>query len=251
MPKLRALVFDVFNTLAQNPREKWFATFQEVCRTQALQTDVGRLFSLWHTLEADFRRRRVDPQDLARTPPFQSYYEAWSGCFRDAFHQLGLDGDAGEAARMAVEALGQRPLFPETLETLHQLRGRVLLGVLSNADDAFLLPLLANHGLTFDAVVSSEQARAYKPHPVAFHRVLGLLGVAPHEAMQVGDMLAEDVLGARTSGMEAAWVNRSGARRDPDLPTPDYEIASLTELLDIVSQDGQRHRKEQSAGPIP
>ena len=36
--------------------------------------------------------------------------------------------------------------------------------------------------------------------------------------------------------MQAAWVNRYGAAPDPDLPQPDYQVQSLTELFGVLEK---------------
>jgi FMN phosphatase YigB (HAD superfamily) len=59
-------------------------------------------------------------------------------------------------------------------------------------------------------VVSSEQARAYKPHPRPFRMALHRLGLEPDEAVHVGDDPGEDRAGARAAGLEARLVGEEG-----------------------------------------
>ena len=114
--------------------------------------------------------------------------------------------------------------------------GTVKLALLSNADRAFLGALVGHYHWQgrFAAVLSSEEARVYKPHPSIFHEVLERLGVEPAEALLVGDTFHEDVRGAKLVGMEAAWVNRHGLAPDPDLPQADYQLHSLAELPEVL-----------------
>ena len=107
--------------------------------------------------------------------------------------------------------------------------------MLSNADDDYLLPNLGRLGLEFEAVLSSEEARVYKPLPGLFHRMLRRLNVVPGESVYVGDQQYEDVLGASRVGINAVWINRSGEPSDPLLPEPAYQINSLLELPGLLS----------------
>ena len=150
---------------------------------------------------------------------------------------MGIAGDPVAATDVCIAGLGRRPLFSDATPTLEGLRGRVKLAVLSNADRSYLYPLLEHHGVAsyFDAVRCSEETRSYKPHPGIFEQTLEALGVAPDEAVQVGDTLQEDVLGAKLVGMRTVWVSRSGAAADPAGPVPDHQVRDLRELVRIVS----------------
>ena len=135
-----------------------------------------------------------------------------------------------------LQDLGTRPAFPETLDVLERLRAIVPVAILSNADDAFLLPVLERHGLSdaFAAVVSSEGARLYKPATRIFALMLERLGTAASETLMVGDTLLDDIYGAHMAGMPGAWINRYGSPMN-GRAVPTYELRSLEELLPIVA----------------
>jgi len=95
--------------------------------------------------------------------------------------------------------------------------------VVSNWSDS-LEVLLANLDLgPFDAILSSATVRSEKPDPRIFELALERLGVAPEEALHVGDSHGNDVVGARLVGIEAVLVDRGLAqaqRRDGYLAVP-------------------------------
>ncbi|MBI4234243.1 MAG: HAD family hydrolase [Chloroflexi bacterium] len=235
--QVKAVVFDMFNTLARNETALWVGLFGDLCRIQGLDVSPQVLWERWKTIEMGFRRARVNLEAPEQAAPFVSYRTAWTDCFRRTFDELGLAGDAAAAAQMSIESLGCRDLYPETKDVLARLDGRWRLCVLSNADKDFLYPLLRRHDLRFDVTITSEEARAYKPHPAPFRSVLERLGVAPGEAVQVGDTLHEDVLGAKLVGMKAVWANRRGLATDPGLPQPDAEVQDLRGLLGLLGLD--------------
>jgi 2-haloalkanoic acid dehalogenase type II len=237
MPAITAIIFDAFNTLFRNDHSLWAESFTEVVHAQHLSVDHTVLWDKWKTLESEFRKRRLNLEDFGKSPPFESYQDAWVGCFQRAFAELDLNGDSAAAVQVCLRGLGCRPTFPETLEVVSKLHGSVKLAILSNADDSFLHPLLDRYDLKryLSYILSSEAGRTYKPHPAIFRQVLASLDIDARAALMVGDTLHEDVYGAQSVGMQTAWVNRGMSPRKHSQPTPDYEVQDLTELLNIVA----------------
>jgi HAD superfamily hydrolase (TIGR01509 family) len=90
-------------------------------------------------------------------------------------------------------------------ESLARLRAAGLqLGVVSNSDGRVGQALEAA-GLRqyFDVVVDSALVGLEKPDPRIFQTALEALGVAPEEALYVGDLYEVDVLGAQAAGIRA------------------------------------------------
>jgi HAD superfamily hydrolase (TIGR01509 family) len=102
-------------------------------------------------------------------------------------------------------------------ESLARLRAAGFrLGVVSNSDGRVEQALQAA-GLRpyFDVVVDSALIGVEKPDPRIFHAALTALGVAPEEALYVGDLYEIDVVGARAAGIEAVLLGRSEAGSYP------------------------------------
>ena len=125
----------------------------------------------------------------------------------------------------------QVELYPETLNVLNAL-ARITSAIVSNADQEHIAAW--NFRLPVHFILISETVKAYKPHPLLFQRALEQLGFAPHDVLHVGDSDVDDVKGAKTAGLQVAWVNRDGRPRRPDVPKPDFEMADLTGLLTLV-----------------
>ncbi len=84
-------------------------------------------------------------------------------------------------------------------------------------------------GLFEALLISGEFGRA-KPDPAIFQAGLAALGVAPGEAMMIGDSPDEDIAGAAALGIRTCWI--SGGRRYPDgRPRPSHTVRALRELL--------------------
>lgn len=229
MSPITTVIFDMYETLVQNPHSLWRVGFQGIIQEQYLETNPDLLWEQWAPGETEFRNSRVKPG-----VPFRSYYQAWRDCFIRAFDNLELDGDADAAASSFIRYISQRDPYPETVEALMALQTRWRTALLSNADDDYLLPNLDLLGVEFEAVLSSEKARVYKPLPELFHKMLDTLNVTPGESIYVGDRQLEDVQGPKEVGIHPVWINRSAMPPDPNLPEPAYQISSLLELPGLL-----------------
>jgi putative hydrolase of the HAD superfamily len=89
----------------------------------------------------------------------------------------------------------------------------------------------------FSATVFSDELGYTKPHPCMFRTALDQLGVEPHQALHIGDLLNTDVAGAKAAGMKAVWFNRDGAKIDDASITPNFEIGRLSEIIRIVEDE--------------
>ena len=225
MTEIKAVIFDMYQTLVQDPRDQWRRSFAAIIEEQRLPITAEQLWEGWHESEERFRLRRTDP-----SLPFQTYFEAWAGGFRLAFEALALSGDADAATSRFFADLSRRQPFPETERVVKQLQTGYRTAVLSNADDGFLLPNLRLLDLDFETVLSSEMARSYKPQPELFHEMLARLALPAEETVYVGDRHYEDVHGARSVGMHAVWIDRGDRGLRDDLPAPAHTIRSLAEL---------------------
>ncbi len=233
MSAITTVIFDMFNTIAQDGPELWRESFAGIIEEQGLDTTPEALRHAWDYGAGNFRDRRTAPG-----APFMSYLDGWAHAFASAFEELNLVGDAMAASQRSIDDLGTRPLFPDASDALSLIGSNRRLAVLSNADDAYLHPVVARIPATFATVVSSEGGRCYKPDSRLFEMTLNELQVDPAECAYVGDRQFEDVMGARSVGMAAVWINRKGQPMDPNLPTPDAEIRNLLELPAVLDKLG-------------
>ena len=121
-----------------------------------------------------------------------------------------LDRDAFfEAAYSHFAEAGVWELFPEVLETLQALRPQYRLAVISNFDGRLRM-IVEQLGISrfFEHLVISSEVGADKPDPFIFERGLELVGVAPNEALHVGDDRIGDWEGAASAGMQVFHLDR-------------------------------------------
>lgn len=122
------------------------------------------------------------------------------GAIRPLFELIRAKNDAEGLWRVVPE--GGRA----ALESL-KARG-IALGVISNADGR-VEAQLKSAGLTdlLDFVIDSHRVGIEKPDPRIFRLGLERCGVAPEDAVYVGDMYQIDVVGAQNAGMPGVLVD--------------------------------------------
>jgi putative hydrolase of the HAD superfamily len=140
------------------------------------------------------------------------------------------DLDHATARRAMLDALEFRP-YPDVLPALGELRERGLTLVVASNWDCSLSDWLEPAGITelVDGVVTSAEVGAPKPHPRVFERALAIVGVAPSEALHVGDKVDNDIEGAAAAGVRAVLVQREG-----EPPAGVEAISSLRELPAVL-----------------
>ncbi len=142
-----------------------------------------------------------------------------------------------QEVRSLPDSLGDWPPFPDTVEALRKLKTRFKLAVISNTDDDLFARTATHLHVPFDAVVTAQQARSYKPSLNNFRLALQRLGVEAEQVLHVAQSLHHDIAPANELGIKSVWVNRRGwagasggpvQRAEPDLVVPD--MATLAAL---------------------
>lgn len=128
-------------------------------------------------------------------------------------------------------------LYADAEPAIRELRARGLkLGVISNWDTR-LRRIARELGLeaSMDFVVISAEVGWRKPHGAIFEEALTRVGVAPGEALHVGDLYDEDIVGAHAAGLRAVYLDRRGTAPPAD-GVPHARIEGLNELVEFVGR---------------
>ncbi|MCU0229812.1 MAG: HAD-IA family hydrolase [Acidobacteria bacterium] len=136
----------------------------------------------------------------------------------------------------AAHHLERTHLLPGAAAAVRELARRGLrLGVASNKPPAFSREILERLGLApqFDAILGPGPDLPPKPDPAMLKRACALLGVAPAEALYVGDMPL-DVETAARAGMPHLLVPTGAVPADELAGVPGAALAR--DLLDVVSR---------------
>jgi len=124
------------------------------------------------------------------------------------------------AARNAVEP------FDDVRPALARLRRQVVLGTVTNGTADLEVIGLAHY---FQASLAAPRLGCAKPGAAIFHLACEALGVAPAQALYVGDDPHLDIEGAQRAGLQTMWIDRFG-RELPSHIVPDGRCTTLHEL---------------------
>ena len=142
------------------------------------------------------------------SPVFKTYEKAWSDCFNIVFNELKINGNSEECAKLCIESMAQNEPYEDSIEILNKLKSNHKIGVISNADNDFLLPVLDKLYVSFDYILSSENANCYKPNPNIFKKFIHQNKLDPKECWYIGDKEFDDVQGSSSVGMQPFLINR-------------------------------------------
>ena len=134
------------------------------------------------------------------------------------------------------DSLPHWPVFPDVTGPLKAMQSRYKLAIISNVDDYLFAGTNANLAITFDAVVTSQQVRSYKPDLRNFRAAAERMAVEKGQWLHIGESLFHDIGPANRMGLESVWVNRpnrgGGSRRTDAVPS--LEVPGLADLAQLI-----------------
>jgi putative hydrolase of the HAD superfamily len=221
---VKAVLFDLDNTLLD--RTATFRIFTEKL------LDRYCLHSTTEEREALIEYIRIADQDGYKNKP-----ELFAELAASAEMSWTGRPDAGELLEFYnLHYVNSAQLMESALEVLAHCRPRYKLGLITNGRTSIQygkIDLLALRG-SFDYIAVSEEVGVKKPDRRIYELALDRLGVAPKEAVYIGDHPVNDIGGARAAGMHAVWLRRNQPWPDSLSVMPAAAVNSLRELLEIL-----------------
>ena len=213
----RAFVFDAYGTL--------FDVHSVQARCEDFWPGKGAALSqLWRSKQLEYTWLRSLMQRYA------TFTQVTSEALDFACSALKLSLDEARLKALMAQYLNLAP-YPEVPAALEKLKGRKL-AILTNGSPDMIEPLVKNNGMakTFDAVLSVDALRIFKPAPQVYRLAADRLGVA---AADIGFVTSNcwDALGAKSFGFSVHWINRAGAPVDRMGFQPDRIVSGLNEIL--------------------
>lgn len=225
MTEAKVVTFDFYGTLVQW-HEAVRASFVEILRRHGKPASADPA-PVIHDFHAEGRV-------LRDTPPFRPYREILRESLRRAMNKAGLAACPADLDGL-VANLSSLPAHKEVPQALQHLRERGFrLAAISNTDDDLIAGSLPSLGLELDAVVTAQQAGAYKPDPRLFRHAHAVLGVGVAEVVHVAMSQPLDMAVCRDLGIRAYWVNRTGEAADPQY-MPFIEVKSVAEAARMIA----------------
>jgi 2-haloacid dehalogenase len=208
----QAFVFDAYGTL--------FDVHSVVKRCESCWPGKGtQLSQLWRAKQLEYTWQR---SLMRRYVPFSTVTRE---ALAYACEALKLELSVAQMEGLMAEYL-RLAMYPDVAGTLKKLGGRK--AILSNGSPDMLEPLVENSGLAFDAVMSVDELKVYKPAPQVYELAARKLGT---KAIGFVSSNCWDALGAKSYGFSVYWINRAQAPVDRLGFKPDTVLKSLDEIL--------------------
>lgn len=152
-----------------------------------------------------------------------------------ATHAVGVDLTAEKNAQL-MDAYRHLQPWPDAADALSRLRAagiRVI--ALANFSPAMLQSNAAHAGLldAFDALVSTDAARVYKPDPRAYQLGVDALHL-PKSSILFAAFGGWDAVGGEAFGYPTVWVNRVDLPHEELGVNPDAVVHDLAGLVDVA-----------------
>jgi 2-haloacid dehalogenase len=130
--------------------------------------------------------------------------------------------------------------WPDSVAGLTRLKKKYLITPLSNGNVSLLAEMAKNAGLPWDAILSAELARHYKPDREAYLIAPELLSLKPEETMMAAAH-SGDLKSAHECGLQTGFIYRPneygpGGRADKASPG-EFDVVS-NDIVDLASKLG-------------
>ena len=215
-------VFDAYGTLLD---------VDAAAREAATETGMEALKDNWLSIAKGWRERQLRYSWLcSMMGRYDDFWELTSRALDATLEEHGLASEEKVRERL-LSLYGQLSPYEEVPSLLADLKASGhKLAVLSNASPNMLETATKAAGIYqyFDALLSVDTLKCYKPTPAVYGLVTEHFGCNPSEVSFFSSN-NWDISGAGAFGFKTIWVNRSGAAWDRLPGFPDKTVNSTTE----------------------
>jgi 2-haloacid dehalogenase len=208
--------FDCYGTLIDWARGMKNA-LAEITRRMNLDVDLNELPQRYIEIELEIEQSG-----------YRKYREVLALGVSRLFEELGVKL-SNEEKRIFADSINNWPPFEETSDVLKKLKENHTLAILSNIDDDIIRRSIGLIGVEFDAVITAEQLRSYKPSPGHWRKILETSGLPKEKILHAAASYVHDIVPAKDMGFTTVWINRNNEAITRDIK-PDYELQDLRPL---------------------
>jgi 2-haloacid dehalogenase len=221
-PGTRAVVtFDVFSALL-DARTGGTNTFAALCARHGWSEDPAVLYDDW-----DRRNKGVH---RTHRGPFRSFRELATDAMAGLQEARALGGSPASDTAELLAGMAEWPLWPDAEDGLAAVAAQRPIALLSNIDVDLLVRTRAARLVSTH--LTSEEARAYKPHRAFYDAARSRFGA---DLVHV-PASSRDVRGAIEAGLRVVRVRRPGHQLDPDGPQPELEVDDLRAMPAVLAR---------------
>ncbi|CAL8578020.1 hypothetical protein XPA_003822 [Xanthoria parietina] len=231
------IAFDLYGTLLSTD-----SIAQELGR-QFGQEKAAAIAATWRKHQLEYTWRLNSMEDYL---PFSSVTQR---SLRHALSENGVPPPPEAAVASLMSAYDSLSTFPDVAPALEPLSkvSSVTPVVFSNGTDQMVgnsvhrSPDLSPYSDVFQDIVTVEQVKKFKPHPVVYYHLATKVGKSKE---QMNDMWLVsgnpfDVVGAKAVGMKACWVDRgdqgwSDGLVEGEMGAPDFIGKTLGQIVQAI-----------------
>ncbi len=130
-----------------------------------------------------------------------------------------------------MESLKKPMIYPDAETFLDRIP--VSFAIIENMDKDILEDAMCYTQIEAENVISSEDAKVYKPSPEIFEAAAEKLKLKPSEILHAGSSIQYDIAPAKKAGMKTCWINRQKKPKKSNIK-PNIECASLFDLRMMI-----------------
>jgi 2-haloacid dehalogenase len=219
--KIKAIAFDAFPIFDPRPV---FTLVEEL-----FPGNGSALSDEWRTRQFEYTWLRVVAQRYA------DFWQVTEDALVFAANKLKLDLSAEKREKL-ISAYLNLKAWPDVPPALSALRKSGLrLALLSNFTQHMLQANIKSAGLSgiFEEVISTDQARTFKPDPRAYQLGVESLGLQRNQILFAA-FAGWDAAGARLFGYPTFWVNRLKLPAEELDAVPDASGGGLLDLVQFL-----------------
>jgi 2-haloacid dehalogenase len=220
---IRACVFDAYGTLFD------FASVASRCG-DALGDKAKQLTPLWRDKQLQYTWLRAAQNRHA------DFWQVTTDALDFTFAALDIADGQGALRKRLMDCYLTLDAFPDAPVTLQRIKATgFATAILSNGTPAMVAAAVehAGFGAMLDHVLTVEEVGVFKPAPAVYQLAVDRLGV-PKSAIAFMSSNAWDIHAASAFGLHTVWCNRTGQPPERLPGAADREIATLTELPELL-----------------
>lgn len=225
---IKALIFDLDNTLV------------DFLLLKRRAVDAAVLAMIDAGLEIDYNEAVKKINEIYDREGIE-YQQVFDHFLKEVYGKIDYKIiSAGVVAYRKAREAALKP-YPKVFPSLIELiKMGLKLAVVSDAPakEAWLRLSYINFHHLFDVVITFDDSHERKPSPVPFNMALKKLNLRADECLMIGDWAERDMVGARAVGMKTVFA-RYGDTFNTVNPESDYDINSISELIDIVKKENK------------
>lgn len=231
--KYKAIIFDVSDTLVKyspNYGQIYGNRLRRVGYEVPKEKELEISIAVNLAIGEEDRKKKNSPERNNKVNLEEVMDKAALSCVTSHFNHSILE----ELSKIVIPNQ-KMEVISGVLKVLETLQIRYRLAIVSN-HYSWLTEKLADLGLTdyFETIIISETVGVSKPDILIMQIAFQQLGLKAEDCLYVGDQ-PNDVLCAKSAGMECAWITSMNSSIPEYIPyKEDFRITAIEELLNFI-----------------